>query len=94
MSQVPRTVGVIDIGSSAIRMVVMEIQAGGRFRKLDRASRPIQLGRDVFLNRLIGRDSIVQSIKILSGFAELFAQWGIGKENIFWLLTSKHQLQP
>ena len=88
MSQVPRTVGVIDIGSSAIRMVVMEIQAGGRFRKLDRASRPIQLGRDVFLNRLIGRDSIVQSIKILSGFAELFAQWGIGKENIFVIATT------
>ena len=88
MTTVPRTVGVIDIGSSAIRMVVMEIQPGGRFRKLDRASRPIQLGRDVFLNRLIGRDSIVQSIKILSGFAELFSQWGIAKEDIFVIATT------
>lgn len=84
----PRTVGVIDIGSSAIRMVVMEIQPGGRFRKLDRASKPIQLGRDVFVDRLIGRESIVQSIKILTGFSELFTQWGIGKEDIFVIATT------
>jgi exopolyphosphatase/guanosine-5'-triphosphate,3'-diphosphate pyrophosphatase len=69
-------------------MVVMEIQPGGKFRKLDRASRPIQLGRDVFLDRLIGRDSIVQSIKILTGFAELFGQWGIEKDDIFVIATT------
>lgn len=84
----PRIVGVIDIGSSAIRMVVMEIQANGKFRKLDRASKPVQLGRDVFVNRVIGRESIVQAVHILAGFSELFAGWGIDKRDVFAIATS------
>lgn len=86
--QETRIVGVIDIGSSAIRMVVMEIQPNGKFKKLDRASKPVQLGRDVFVNRVIGRESIVQAVKILSGFAELFVGWGIPKTGIFVIATS------
>ena len=39
---------VIDIGSSAIRMVVGEVEATGAIRILDRADRPVPLGHDVF----------------------------------------------
>lgn len=84
----PRIVGVIDIGSSAIRMVVIEIQSGGKFRKMDRASKPVQLGRDVFLNHIIGRESIVQAVRILGGFAELFQSWGIDRNDTYVIATS------
>lgn len=84
----PRVVGVIDIGSSAIRMVVMQIDEQGKFTKLDRASKPIQLGRDVFLDRLIKSESISQAIKILGGFRELFNAWGIEPGDIFTIATS------
>lgn len=84
----PRVVGVIDIGSSAIRMVVMEIHPDGRFNKLDRASKPIQLGRDVFLDRVIKADSMHQAIRILGGFRELFRAWDIAESDIFTIATS------
>lgn len=84
----PRTVGVIDIGSSAIRMVVMEIRPDGTFHRLDRASKPIQLGRDVFVKRVLGRETIMQAIKILAGFNELLHGWSIAPTDIFVIATS------
>ncbi len=86
--QKPRLAGVIDIGSSAIRMVVMQIEKNGEFRKVDRASKPIQFGRDVFIKKVIGRESINQAIRILNGFSELFAAWGIARDDVFVIATS------
>jgi exopolyphosphatase/guanosine-5'-triphosphate,3'-diphosphate pyrophosphatase len=83
-----KTVGVIDIGSSAIRMVVMEIHPDGSFRRIDRASKPIQLGRDVFVNRVLGRETIVQAVRIMAGFRELLAGWGISPADTFTIAAS------
>jgi len=80
--------GVIDIGSSAIRMVVMEIMPNGEFRKIDRANKPVQLGRDVFVNRVLGRDTINQALIILAGFKDLMAAWGLKVDEIYVIATS------
>ena len=46
-------VAVIDIGSSAIRMVVAEMHGPGRWKIIDGADQPVGLGRDVFLTGTI-----------------------------------------
>lgn len=74
-----RLVGVIDIGSSAIRLVIAEIQGPGRWRILDTADRPVSLGRDVFSTGAISRDSVVQSRQILDGFRELMDGYQVSR---------------
>jgi len=69
-------------------MVVIQIEGEGVFTKLDRASKPIQFGRDVFLHRVISRESISQAILILEGFSRLFKSWGIQSEDVFSIATS------
>jgi exopolyphosphatase/guanosine-5'-triphosphate,3'-diphosphate pyrophosphatase len=69
--------GVIDIGSSAIRLEVAERRADGSWRRLESAQKPAPLGRDVFRDGRIGRDTMIRSIRILQGFRELLAPYEI-----------------
>ncbi len=79
---------VIDIGSTAIRMVIAEIFSEGSWRIVDRAEKPVSLGRDVFVNGKISRNSMMQSLQILGGFREILKGWQIEEENIQVIATS------
>lgn len=79
---------VIDIGSTAIRMVIAEIATDGSWRIVDRAGKPVSLGRDVFVNGKISRESMVQSLQILGGFRELLEGWQIEEKDIQVIATS------
>ncbi len=83
-----RIVGVVDIGATAIRIVVAEIGPNGTWRRLDRAGKPISLGRDVFTTGYLSAESMRQSIKILSGFRELLDGWGITTSDVRVIATS------
>ncbi len=83
-----RTVAVIDIGSTAIRMIVAEVSPGGDWRRLDRAQRPVALGRDVFTGGFISRESMLQSIRILAAFAELLEGWKVLPRDVRVVATS------
>ena len=83
-----RTVGVIDIGSTAIRLVVAEIDEDGSWRRLDRAIRPVALGRDVFMSGVLSAESMRQAIKILAGFRELIRGWQLNQEDVRVIATS------
>ena len=79
---------VIDIGSSAIRLVILEVAEDGKYRQLDRASRPVSLGRDVFMSRSIKAESIKQVSQILMSFAEMLKAWHISPEQAHVVATS------
>ena len=81
-------VAVIDIGSTAIRLVIAEVYSDGEWKMLDKASRPVDLGKDVFLKGNISRTSMSQSLESLSGFVEVLKGWQIGKENVHVIATS------
>ncbi len=81
-------VAVIDIGSTAIRLVIAEVYSDGEWKMLDKASRPVDLGKDVFLKGNISRTSMSLSLEILSGFVEVLKGWQIGKENVHVIATS------
>lgn len=78
----------IDIGSTAIRLVVAEIEPDGHWHRLDRAIRPVALGRDVFMSGVLSAESMRQAIKILTGFRELIRGWQLEQEDVRVIATS------
>lgn len=79
---------VIDIGSSAIRMVIAQMVGDGEWQRLDRAAKPVTLGRDVFMTGSLSRESMQQAITILTGFRELLRSWDVPEESIRVIATS------
>ncbi len=79
---------VIDVGSTAIRMVIAQLGENGEWERLDRAARPIALGRDVFMSGSLTRDSMQQAITILDGFRELVRGWQVPDEAVRVIATS------
>jgi exopolyphosphatase/guanosine-5'-triphosphate,3'-diphosphate pyrophosphatase len=83
-----KTVAVIDIGSTAIRMVIAEIDPEGDWRRLDRAAKPLPLGRDVFMSGYLSRETMLGAVKILTGFLELLSGWHISPRDVRVIATS------
>jgi exopolyphosphatase/guanosine-5'-triphosphate,3'-diphosphate pyrophosphatase len=54
-----RLVAILEIGSTGIRSLVAEIYGAGAWKLLDRAGKPIALGRDVFTSGQVSRESLL-----------------------------------
>ncbi|MFP4151571.1 MAG: HD domain-containing protein [Alkalispirochaeta sp.] len=83
-----RLVAVIDIGSTAIRMIVAEINADSTWTRVDRASRPLSLGRDVFMTGFLSTESMRDAVRILKGFKELLSGWRIPTADVRVIATA------
>jgi exopolyphosphatase/guanosine-5'-triphosphate,3'-diphosphate pyrophosphatase len=79
---------VIEIGSTASRLLVAEIRDDGSWSVVDRADLPAQLGRDVFTSGQISRDSLLQCLNILNRFSEQLSAWKIPPEDAAVIATS------
>lgn len=84
----PRPVAVVEIGSTGIRLLVAEILGDRSFRVLDRAGKPLALGRDVFTTGVVSRESIQQCLSILAGYRELLEGYAIRDEDVYCIATS------
>jgi exopolyphosphatase/guanosine-5'-triphosphate,3'-diphosphate pyrophosphatase len=78
----PRTVAVIDIGATSIRMAIAEIprggsDAGGEVRTLETLMQSVELGREVFQNRRLSRKSIEKAASVLSRYKQTLVEYGI-----------------
>ncbi len=87
-SSAPRLVSVIDIGSTAIRLVIAEITGSSSWNTLDRAVQPISLGRDVFLRGNLSPESIREGVAILERFREMLAGWAIPPADVRVIATA------
>jgi exopolyphosphatase/guanosine-5'-triphosphate,3'-diphosphate pyrophosphatase len=83
-----RLVAVLEIGSTGIRLMVAEIVSGDQWRVLDRAGRPVALGRDVFMSGELSRESLLECLMVLQNYRELLAGWGIADRDIHVIATS------
>lgn len=81
-------VAVIDLGSSAIRIIVAEKRKDASFKILDRAEKPLSMGKDVFSTGYIGRETMKQILEVLLSFKELLKGWKIADEDIRVIATS------
>lgn len=67
----PEPVAVIDMGASAIRLVVAEVQPGQPVRILEEASRGVLLGKDTFTHGRLGAATVEATLKALEGFRRI-----------------------
>ncbi|GHV29535.1 exopolyphosphatase [Spirochaetia bacterium] len=88
MEKTNRLVAILEIGSTGIRSLVAELYGGGTWKFLDRAGKPIALGRDVFTSGQVSQESLLECLTVLRGFRELLAGWGIADEDIHCIATS------
>ena len=79
---------VMEIGSTGIRLHIAEIYQNGQWQVLDRASRPIGLGRDVFTSGSFSRESMLECLQVLQNYRELLTGWNIADNNIHVIATS------
>lgn len=72
-----RPMGVVDMGASAIRLVVAEGNPGEPVRILEEASRGVLLGKDTFTHGRIGAATIEATLKALEGFRRIMDDYGV-----------------
>jgi exopolyphosphatase/guanosine-5'-triphosphate,3'-diphosphate pyrophosphatase len=68
---------VLDMGASAIRLVVGEIQPRQPVRILEEATRGVPLGRDAFSDGAIGSDTIDAALRAIEGFRAILDGYGV-----------------
>ncbi|OJF76347.1 MAG: phosphatase [Treponema sp. CETP13] len=79
---------VIEIGSTAIRLMVFQVDSTGTWNTIDKAELPVALGRDVFTNGDISRDTLLKCTRILLRFSELLDGWNIDRFHTAIIATS------
>lgn len=74
-------VAVIDIGSSAIRMVIAEVGAKSPIRYLENLQKPVRFGKDVFKTGRLSRETIRDGISILKNYKLMMESYGVKRLN-------------
>ena len=73
----PRLFAGIDVGSYALSMKIVELNAKGEIRPLEIVRRPISLGRDTYTSGKIRFETVSEVCEILKGFKQLMTEYGI-----------------
>jgi exopolyphosphatase/guanosine-5'-triphosphate,3'-diphosphate pyrophosphatase len=82
----PELIGVLDMGASAIRLVVAEIDAKRNVSVIEEASRGVLLGRDTFAGGAIRSPTVDAALDALEGFRRIMDGYGVA--NIRAVATS------
>ena len=85
----PKTVAVIDIGASSLRMQIAEIRPDGSIRNLESFSQSLSLGKDSFSKGSIGKSTIEDCVHVLSIYRAKLDEYEItDPDNIRVIATS------
>ena len=74
---VVRPVAVLDMGASALRLVVAESASDGPIRVLEEASRGVLLGKETFTHGRIGAATMDAALRALEGFRRIMDGYGV-----------------
>ncbi len=83
-----RLISIIDVGSTAIRMLIAEVDEKNHWRIVESAGKSIPLGQDAFTSGRISLKTLRQSVQILKGFVEILKGWKINPEDVKAIATS------
>jgi exopolyphosphatase/guanosine-5'-triphosphate,3'-diphosphate pyrophosphatase len=72
-----RILAVIDMGASAIRLVVAEAANDGTLRIMEEASRGVLLGKDTFTDGRIKAATMQATVRVLKGFRRIMEGYGV-----------------
>jgi exopolyphosphatase/guanosine-5'-triphosphate,3'-diphosphate pyrophosphatase len=73
----PELVAVLDMGASAIRLVVAEIAPNGSIRTIEEASKGLLLGRDTFSSGAIRSQTVDAALATLENFRRVIDGYGV-----------------
>jgi exopolyphosphatase/guanosine-5'-triphosphate,3'-diphosphate pyrophosphatase len=76
-SGAPRPVAVIDMGASAIRLLIAEIAPDSSLHILEDASRGVLLGKETFTHGRIGGATMDAALRALAGFRAIMDGYGV-----------------
>ncbi len=68
---------VVDVGTTAIRMAVAQVDADGAVQILDTLRQAVSLGKDTFTKGRIEADTIEECVKGLRSFGRILEEYGI-----------------
>jgi len=74
---VSRPMAVLDMGASAIRLLVAEVPPGDPPRVIEEASRAVSLGKDAFTTGRLGATTIEATLRALEGFRRIMDSYGV-----------------
>ncbi len=74
-----QTVAVIDIGTSAIRMLIADVGPKTEVHYLENLQKPVRFGKDVFTTGSISNNAMREGINILNDFKSVINTYGISK---------------
>lgn len=86
-----RTVAVIDIGTSSIRMALADIDENGNIQFLEKLNQSVSLGQDVFSKGRIRRSTIEACVRTLESFQQVMREYKVQKENVRAVASSAVQ---
>ncbi len=72
-----RTVAVIDIGTTSVRMAIAEISSTGSIQILEHLSQAVNLGKDTFTEGRIHRETIEECVQVLKSYQQILSEYGI-----------------
>lgn len=74
-----RPIAVIDIGTTAIRMAIAEIDGSRSIRTLETVSQGVDLGKDTFTRGIIRRGTIEDCVNVLVSYRQLLNEYQVTK---------------
>jgi len=75
-----RTVAVIDVGATSIRMAIAEIQPEGVIRQLETLTQAVQLGKDAFTTGEISRTTVEECVSVFRSYRRKLDEYGINRQ--------------
>ncbi len=75
-----KPVAVIEIGTTALRMVIAELDESGSIRPLDFLQQAISLGKDTFTRGYIEKDTIEECVQALKSFRHILDEYQITRD--------------
>ena len=86
-----RTVAVIDIGTTGVRMALADIDDAGGIRFLEKLNQSVRLGRDVFTLGRMRRGTIEECVRIMESFQRVMREYRVAKEDVRAVASSAVQ---
>ncbi|MBT4815134.1 MAG: HD domain-containing protein [Lentisphaerae bacterium] len=72
-----RPMAVIDVGTTSVRMSIAQVTPDGELETLGQLQQSVSLGRAVFADQEIGRDTIEECVKCLKNFCTVLREYQI-----------------
>lgn len=85
-----KRIAIIDVGSTSIRVIIMQINRNGSYRMLDQAKEHVRLSYRLTLDKRLQKDKIDEAIEALKIFKALAGAYGV--EEIIAVATAAVRL--